>query len=432
MLPPEAAEPSPLDHALAAIHRRRPVTLIHGRDELARSELKQQLTSSDLNCVLLAPSTLAALNAGAQTVHSFFGLEPTFVRLDRIAPNSRLRTLASHADCIVIDDAPTLRADLLDAIDQSLRLAREQDAPFGGLPLLLLGDFLQLPPILTKPDTILLQQLGYESHAPFAAKSLHGLVAKIIRLHDHRKIDPELVGSLRKLRLNEDLDEVVALLNYRCYRNHRRSHDPLLLTTRLDTVDELQQRAIAKLRGPTQTYRAILTGTLAAKPNPRLPAPEQLELKPGSRVMAVKADPAQRWRRGSLGTVKRLEPDSVLVRFDHSNSTQPVEAATWQSVKHQSNPSPSRIESRVVGSYTQIPLIPAYATTIQKAQGLCISDIRIDPGTAAFSNALGYIAFATAESLDGVSLTRPLMAWDVRIHPRFIEGFEEMLERLTR
>jgi ATP-dependent DNA helicase PIF1 len=434
MSPLEAADgqTSPLEHALAAIARGRPVTLIHGRDPAARELFRRQIIAS-VGAVLLAPSTRTALHNGAQTVHSFFGLQPTFIRLDRIAPNPRLQALLQHVSCIVIDDAPMLRADLLDAIDRSLRLNRSHDAAFGGVLLLLLGDFLQLPPIVDKPDTVLLQQLGYESHALFAAKSLRGLVAKIIQLHNgSTPVDPELVGALRSLRLREDVDEAVALINYRCYLKHRRSHHPLLLATRRDAVEAEHRRGFDRLRGAVHAYRSIAEGDLALQPEHRLPAPTLLELKPGARVMALRSSPAQLWARGALGTVKGLEPNAVHVRFDDTAKTHPVEAAVWQSVRHAWNPGRRSIEARPTGTFRQIPLAAAYATTVQRAQGFSIADIRIDAGTAAFSQALGYRALAAAQTLDGVSLTRPLMAWDVRIHARFVDGFEEMLERLTR
>jgi ATP-dependent DNA helicase PIF1 len=163
-------------NVIEAIRNKRPVILIHGRAGTGKTTLIRKLIKeTKLNHVVVAPTGVAALNAGGQTIHSFFRIPPRMINLDEIVPNNRLKTILRRLDFIVIDEISMVRADLLDAIDRTLRVNRASDKPFGGVPMVMVGDFLQLPPIVEKEDSEILKHSGYESHFAFGAKCMQML-----------------------------------------------------------------------------------------------------------------------------------------------------------------------------------------------------------------------------------------------------------------
>jgi ATP-dependent exoDNAse (exonuclease V) alpha subunit len=170
-------------------------------------------------------------------------------------------------------------------------------------------------------------------------------------------------------------------------------------------------------------FRAEITGRLEIDRD-RLPVPEHLELRVGARVMAVKNDPEGRWYNGSLGTVKRIEEGDVFVRFDRSGDEHLVSGAEWTKVRQEWNEESQTIENRPIGAYRQIPLIPAWAITIHKAQGLTLDDVRLDLGFGAFAPGQVYVALSRVRTLAGLSLARPLRSTEVQADPMLL-GFME-------
>jgi ATP-dependent DNA helicase PIF1 len=419
---------------MLAIRQNSPVTLIHGRAGTGKTTLVRQIIEeSKLNHVVVAPTGVAALNAGGQTIHSFFGLPPRMINLDEITPRNKLRTILRRLDFIVIDEISMVRADLMDAIDRTLRVNRGRDEPFGGIPMLLVGDFLQLPPIVGEQDESILRNSGYDSHFAFGAKCIHSLRPHIIELNTvYRQTELEFIDLLRQLREGRNVDDVVATLNALCYRPHRAIVIPVTLTARTASAEHHNLAGLRALRGQVKTYTCTIVGEFALGSKQRLPAPEFLDLKSGARVMLVKNDPNKRWVNGSLGTVTRMESESVCVRLDEGHSEYHVTRESWESVRYEWDYSKQRIEAKVVGTYSQIPLIPAWAITIHKAQGLTLSDVRVDLGEGAFSEGQTYVALSRAKTLDGLSLARPLTAGDVRVNPDLVDDVRRMASNGTQ
>lgn len=316
-----------------------------------------------------------------------------------------------------------VRADLLDVIDRTLRVHLDRNRPFGGKSILLAGDFLQLPPIVEEHDAPILQHRGYEYTHAFGAKCFENITdLKLIELTTvYRQSDPEFLELLQNVRMGENLDNTVQRLNLRCHRLHRTTSKPVILTCRTSAALEYNRQGLAALPGDPIQYVGIIKNDFRILRD-KLPAPEYLDLKKGARIMMVKNDPEKRWVNGSLGTVSKLTSAAIWVRIDGISKEEEVHQAEWESIEYQYDPLTQRVDPVVVGTYTQYPLVPAWAMTIHKAQGLTLDDVRIDLGQGAFSPGQAYVALSRARSLDGLSFGRPLKISDVIADTKLVKG----------
>jgi ATP-dependent DNA helicase PIF1 len=376
--------------------------------------------------VFLAPTGVAAIQLGGQTIHSFFGIPPRILNTDDLTPRGRRRELMRKINRVVIDEVSMVRCDLLDVVDRYLRLARDSSEPFGGVQMVLVGDFLQLPPVVPPAEAEVLVRMGYTGPYAFDAKvMLETQVTRVAFTTVYRQTDPLFVAHLAQIRRGEDVDQALAAMNTICCGGHRPDHIPMVLAPTNDRVDAYNERGLGALPTPEHVYVGETTGEFDTGKD-RLPVPETLVLKVGARVMAVRNDTMQRWANGSLGTVVRLGDDRAWVQFDDSCEAE-IERATWERIRYTWNHVTSRVEAVVVGKYKQVPLIHAWASTMHKAQGLTLEDVRIDFDAGAFAPGQVYVALSRARSTAGLSLTRPLRSSDVRVDPRvtaFMTAFE--------
>lgn len=403
-----------------------PMLFVLGRAGTGKTTLVRRLRmrpGAD-KMVILAPTGIAAINAGGQTIHSFFRLPPRLLDPENIQI-TRSNKLWRKIDRIVIDEVSMVRVDLIDAMDVILRRARGDERPFGGVQMIFVGDFLQLPPVTPGPEGEMLRQLGYASPYAFSARAVSDLGgevgARYIALDTvHRQKDPKFIEILGKLRAGRHVGDALQALNDRCVGPHRDGAMPMLLTGTNARATRYNSEGLRSIHEEPKIYGGITTGTLE-KERGRLPVPESLELKTGARVMAVKNDPGGRWVNGSLGTVWAVRDRKVRVRFDHDAVIAEVEPQTWESFKYDWDEDTKRVESEVVGSFKQIPLILAWAATIHKAQGLTLDDVRVDLEGGAFASGQAYVAISRARSLEGLSLTRPLRPNDFHLDPVLVE-----------
>lgn len=418
--PPDCSD---RERLIAALRSGAPAILLHGRAGTGKTTLIQSLKGEGLRHVVVAPTGIAALNAGGQTIHKFFGIPPRIVNLDDINPRNRLGSILRRIDLIVIDEVSMVRADLLDVVDRTLRVHLDPDKLFGGITILLVGDFLQLPPIVEEHDAPILQHRGYEITHAFGAKCIQNLrELKLIELSTvYRQSDPEFLELLHNVRTGESLEDTVRRLNLRCHREHRTSSKPIILTSRTEAASEYNRRGLADLPGNAIRFVGAIENDFRILRD-RLPAPEHLDLKKGARIMMVKNDPEKRWVNGSLGTVSNLSPATVWVRLDGSANEEEVHKATWESIEYRYDTFTRRVNPVVVGTYTQFPIAPAWAMTIHKAQGLTLDDVRIDLGHGAFSAGQAYVALSRARTLQGLSLAQPLRISDVMADAKLVEG----------
>ncbi|MBB6307332.1 ATP-dependent DNA helicase [Xanthobacter tagetidis] len=429
---PAAGEPADGDaqsaRALAAIDRGARVVMVLGGAGTGKTTFLHRLRREPRGRqVFLAPTGVAALQVGGQTIHSFFGIPPRLQNPDEVKPRVQVRRLLKKLDRVVIDEISMVRADLLDAVDISLRIARDSSEPFGGVQMVLVGDFLQLPPVVPMAEQEMLGRMGYEGPFAFQSKALAEQETDGVPFtHVHRQTDRGFIAMLDALRRGRGAREAAEALNAACVRPHRDGAQPVLLTPTNARADAYNARGLAALPGEGRAFGGLVKGEFGLDGD-RLPVPEQLVLKPGARVMALRNDPARRWVNGSVGTVLGLGAHSAVVKLDTGPIVE-IEAFTWERIRYGWDEPSGRLETQVVGTFTQLPLAPAWALTMHKAQGLTLDDVRIDFGDGAFAPGQAYVALSRARSLEGLSLVREIRGTDVRVNRKvaaFMEAFEQ-------
>lgn len=365
------------------------------------------------NCVVLAPTGVAALNVGGQTLHSFFRLPFKVIDAAALSDQKRNR-LWKKVELVIIDEISMVRADILDGIDLILRGAQRADLPFGGCKVLLVGDFFQLPPVIPFQESAVLAQRGYTGPYAYNSNVLENYPPVHFELSTvYRQKDPEFVRVLSDLRVARNVDAAVQSLNASCVRPHRSGRTPVLLTATNAVAERYNQKGLQTLTASPIAYEGVTKGRFNAN---RVPVPPNLALKKGARVMAVRNDPMRRWVNGSLGTIVDLSPEEAYVQFDSGGPVRKIEPAKWETVTYKWDEASQKMETDATATFQQMPLILAWAVTIHKAQGLTLDDVRIDLGRGAFAPGQTYVALSRARSLAGLSLTAPLTVKDVKAH----------------
>ena len=277
--------------------------------------------------------------------------------------------------------------------------------------MVLVGDFRNSAVVPHRQD--MLARMDYSGPYAFDAKVLEAAeVARVPFTTVHRQTDRTFVAHLTCIRSGERISEAIEAINFACYRPHRAERTAVILAPTNARVDAYNHAGLAALGTSEHFYRGETKGEFDLA-NDRLPVPAALVLKVGARVMAVRNDVARRWVNGSVGSVTRLADDSASVRLDAGDEVE-IERVSWERIRYAWNDSAGRVEATVIGSYTQLPLVHAWASTVHKAQGLTLDDVRIDFDSGAFAPGQSYVALSRARSLGGLSLARPLRATDVR------------------
>lgn len=422
--------PAELDgagRALAGIESGARIILVLGGAGTGKTTFLHELRKAGRGRqVFLAPTGVAALQLGGQTIHSFLGIPPRILNPDEVKPRVQVRRLLKKLDRMVIDEISMVRADLLDTVDRTLRIARDRDEPFGGVQMVFVGDFLQLPPVVPYAEQDMLERMGYGGPFAFDAKVLQGADVTCVPFTKvHRQSDDQFISVLSGIRRGQNLREAVEVLNAACVRDHRPGPTPVLLTPTNARADAYNHKGLAALSSEPRAYAGLLKGEFGLEGD-RLPVPEHLTLKTGARVMALRNDPARRWVNGSVGTIIGIGAHSAVVRLDAGPIVE-IESFTWERIRYGWDDATGRIEAQVVGTYTQLPLAPAWAMTMHKAQGLTLEDVRIDFENGAFAAGQAYVALSRARSMEGLSLVRAIRHSDIRFDRRvaaFVAAFE--------
>ena len=375
---------------------------------------------------MLAPTGVAALNVKGQTIHSFFGFPPRPLAREDIKKR-RFRKLYQKMEVLVIDEISMVRADLLDNIDWFLRINREVNSPFGGVQLALFGDLFQLPPVVASEAERNLFQTYYDSPYFFSAKVFEeGFSMGMIELqHVFRQEERRFLRLLEAVRLNRaDYDDLEDL-NQQYDPDFEAEKGYITLSARNKTVDSINKKEMDKIDLPGRWYQAKVNGQF----NPMLfPTDPQLYLKEGAQVMFLKNDPDKEYVNGTIGQVCGLNEEEVevLVRDADGERTIKVKAVEWEVVKHTvKNEDDEKIETEVIGTYSQVPLKPAWAITIHKSQGKTFDRVIIDLGRGAFEHGQTYVALSRCRTLDGIILKQVLRQRDIMTDERIVEFYEQ-------
>lgn len=373
--------------------------------------------------VVLAPTGVAAINAGGQTIHSFFQLSfspfvPGMKREDdgkRYSMSKEKKNLIRTMDLLVIDEVSMVRADLMDAIDDVLRRYRNASLPFGGVQLLLIGDLQQLAPVV-KDDEWALLSAHYKTPYFFSSQALQQLLYVTVELkHIYRQQDQDFVSLLAAVRENRAGADVLNRLNQRYIPNfiQPQGEEWIRLTTHNRTAQEYNDQCMQRLAAPPVTFKAMVEGTF---PEFSYPADDRLTLKVGAQVMFLKNDssPEKRYYNGKIGRVVEISPRGLIVEIKQEEAgggtlciSVPIE--TWENKRYIIDDATKEIREETEGTFKQYPLRLAWAITIHKSQGLTFQHAVLDVNRS-FAHGQVYVALSRCRTLEGIVLSSPLSA----------------------
>ncbi|WP_149085973.1 MULTISPECIES: ATP-dependent DNA helicase [Microbacterium] len=423
---------------------------ITGRAGTGKSTLLQHFAwNTKKQIAICAPTGVAALNVEGQTIHSLFRLPIGLIGDGDIDQNDATRRILNAIETLVIDEISMVNADLMDAMDRSLRQARgRRGEPFGGVQIVMFGDPYQLAPVPPRGDEARYVKDHYRSFWFFDAKvwagpstgsdpsagsgaqggqgalfevdtraQLH--VRELVQIH--RQSDDGFKSMLNAVRYGRVTAEIAGILNAQGARTPPEPEPgevPMItLATRNDIVNGINSRHLAALPGKEQTARAEVSGDFG-RGEASLPAESELRLKVGAQVMFLRNDTAMtgeppRWVNGTIGTVTRILGGTVRVEIDGEEVD--VEPAVWERFRYAYDPNTKKLSRDVVAEFTQFPLRLAWAVTIHKSQGKTYDRAVIDLGSGAFAPGQTYVALSRLTSLDGLYLSRPLRPSDIRV-----------------
>ncbi|MBQ3699126.1 MAG: AAA family ATPase [Prevotella sp.] len=384
--------------------------------------------------VILAPTGIAAINAGGQTLHSFFKLpfHPLLPNDSRYSPRNIRKTLKysgvtlkllRELELIIIDEISMVRADIIDFIDKVLRIyCRNMREPFGGKQLLLVGDIFQLEPVI-KEDEWRLMQPFYASAYFFSAKVWQQMQLVSIELRKvYRQNDAQFIGLLDRIRQNQASDQDLADINARVNATEAQGNSsalPITLATRRDTVDWINEQQLSQLEGSVTAFKGTIRGEF---PLTSLPAPMELELKPGAQVIFTRNDKEKRWVNGTIGIVTGIDMDEGIIGVcDEDGNEYDVGEEVWENMRYTFDEKEQKIVEEQLGTFIQYPLRLAWAITVHKSQGLTFRHVRIDfSGGGAFAGGQTYVALSRCTSLKGIVLEEPIRRSDIFVRPEVV------------
>ncbi len=393
--------------------------------------------------IVLAPTGIAAINAGGSTLHSFFKLP--FHPLLPDDPNLSLqkgriheffkytkphRKLLAELELLIIDEISMVRADIIDAVDRILRVySHNLRESFGGKELLVVGDVFQLEPV-TKSDEREILNRFYPNAYFFSARVFSQIDLVAIELQKvYRQRDKVFVNILDRIRTNTAGSAELQLLNtrYGAEFNPHSNEMYITLATRRDNVDFINSRRLEELPGASVTFQGSITGDF---PESSLPTSKDLVLKPGAQIIFIKNDYDKRWVNGTIGIVSGFdEKEEALYVITDDGKECDVRQESWKNIRYKYNEEKKEIEEEVLGTFSQYPVRLAWAITVHKSQGLTFSRVVIDFGGGVFTGGQTYVALSRCTSLEGIQLKKPVNRSDIFVRPEIVAFAERFNNR---
>lgn len=424
-------------YALDVLEKTGKHLFITGRAGTGKSTLLQVFRNTTRKkCVVVAPTGVAALNAGGQTIHSFFGFPAKFFAPEELKKRRDTR-LYKKMEVLIIDEISMVRADMIDNIDRFLRINRDINQPFGGVQIVFFGDLFQLPPVVASAEEVHYFQTHYESPYFFSAKvfteqsinkynldevgfELEGLeLGKIYRQENRHFI--RLLDAVRTNQIDyDDLED----LNARYQPNFNDKNYFITLSPRNAVVDEINNRELRSLMSEEFSFTAEVSGQFDPK---QYPTEGVLKLKLGAQVMFLKNDVKREFVNGTIGKIIELDYHKIVVQTEEKDGSPKnivVEKQEWEILRYKLGDDPSKIETETIGSFKQYPLRLAWAITIHKSQGKTFDKVIIDMTGGAFEHGQTYVALSRCRTLEGIVLKQRLRPQDIRVDERIVEFYE--------
>ena len=395
-----------------------------GKAGTGKSTLIQYIcATTDKSVAVVAPTGVAALNVQGATIHSFFRFPPRVILEEDV--RKVWDSVYEKLDLLIVDEISMVRADMLDGIDRFLRLnGKDKRKPFGGVQVLMVGDLYQLPPVVGNAERALLSK--YPSPFFFGADVVASHQLEHVELDKiYRQKDPEFTSLLNKLRVAEDVSKTLAAINKACLGRKHDADTFITLTATNEVAGAINEIGLKGIKEKEFLYVGVTSGSWTLK-DQALPAPINLRLKVGAKVMFTKNDEEGRWVNGSLGIVTHLEKDAILVKVLDRDEEFRVDVVQWGTFRYEVDG--KKVKPKNTGSYRQYPLMLAWAVTIHKAQGKTLGKIFVDMGTGAFAAGQVYVALSRVRSLDDIALAKAIQPYEVKRDDRirqFYKGLEE-------
>ncbi len=378
--------------------------------------------NSSKNVVVLAPTGVAALNVGGQTVHRFFGF-PINITPEKITSfefTPRAKRIYKRLETIIIDEVSMLRADILDCIDAFLRLyGPTPDNAFGGVQMVFVGDLYQLPPVVTKQEEAVFYR-RYAAPYFFCAEAFKKIALEAVEFKKiYRQTDRKFIELLNRIRANQVTDDDIELLNGRLNNFAEGKKEFFIsLTTVNRLADEINSKKMEDLEGQLYRSTAVVDGDFGSD---YFPTSENLEFKIGAQIMFLNNDSKNRWVNGSIAHIEDIKFRDDKVRYVKARLHENMRLVdvfpyTWEIYKYQLEG--NELQADVVGAFTQYPFRPAWAVTIHKSQGKTFDKVQIDVGRGTFATGQLYVALSRCTSFEGIGLSKPIGRQHVFIDSR--------------
>ncbi len=420
--------------ALNLIQYTRQSVFLTGKAGTGKSTfLKYVCANTKKKHVVLAPTGIAAINAGGSTLHSFFKLpfhpllpdDPNFSlkggKLHSFLKySSEHRKLIKEIELVIIDEISMVRADIIDFIDKVLRVySQNMREPFGGKQVLLVGDVYQLEPVVKSDEREILNRF-YPTPYFFSARVFNEMELVSIELTKvYRQSDPVFVNVLDHIRNNTATAADLQLLNTRYDTHIEESESDMYITlaTRRDVVNYINEKKLAELPGDAVTLEGEIKGEF---PESSLPTQMELEVKPGAQIIFIKNDPDKRWVNGTIGTISGIDEEDTLYIITEDGREFDVKKDKWSNIRYRYNEQEKKIEEEELGVFIQYPIRLAWAITIHKSQGLTFSRVVIDFSGGVFAGGQAYVALSRCTSLDGIQLKKQISRGDIFVRPEIV------------
>lgn len=436
-------------NALRLIQYTRQSVFLTGKAGTGKSTfLKHVCKVTKKKYVVLAPTGIAAINAGGSTLHSFFKLpfhpllpdDPNFQGKklhDTLKYSSDHRKLIQNIELVIIDEISMVRADIIDFIDKVLRIySRNMREPFGGKQVLLVGDIFQLEPVVKADEREIISRF-YPNPYFFSARVFQEMELVAIELTKvYRQTDKVFVGVLDRIRTNTAGSADLQLLNTRCNAPIHKGENDMYITlaTRRDTVDHINEQKLAELPGKAVKLQGEIHGEF---PENSLPTLMELIVKPGAQVIFIKNDQEKRWVNGTIGTISGMSDDGIMYVVTEDGKEFDVHKESWSNVRYRYNETEKKIEEEELGTFIQYPIRLAWAITVHKSQGLTFSRAIIDFSGGVFAGGQTYVALSRCTSLEGIQLKREITRADIFVRPEIVSfshrfNNEQAIERAMK
>jgi hypothetical protein len=387
--------------------------------------VKKLIDENTLKKIVVAPTGIAALNIGGATINSAFRIGFDTFPIIKESNDPRFKKLLKNLQLLIIDEISMVRAPMLDAISETLKLHRDSSEPFGGVHVLACGDLFQLPPVVKDHEEEAIYE-KYESIYFFSANSFKEIASPSfyeLTYSFRQSDDNNFYDLLNNIRLGNDLENTINKINASCFNPSNYEESALIVTSRRYRADQINEEMLNTIEGPATAAMAEELGDLNEN---ELPAPRNLRIKEGAKVMFIKNDSEGRWVNGTVGKVIDCKDKKrKVIKVEVAGKTLSVKREEWNKIRYVYDDYDDEMEEEIVSSFKQFPLKLGWAVTIHKAQGLTLESCSIDLGQGAFATGQTYVALSRCKTLGSVNLYQELRKTDAMVDGAIVDFHEK-------